>query len=336
MYLDHGKEQGGTLYPYMQSLLPDGVGKSTADATVHHPQEAFMKVTNGHWEVKDDEVQWGRKIGEGANAVIYKCKVRGVTCVGKRLKNGVHANSQSYKDLIMELDILTTVALQPHTNLVRFIGASISDPANPIIFEEYVNGPTLDNFLTARFGNRLGHKTLFSWSLDILKALDYLHNRNPIILHRDLKPANLMLTRDLTTVKLADFGMCKPVERAVRDVVKHHGHTGTLRYMAPEVLSQRLGNYNEKADIYSASLVLWYMATGLRPPDNNLQKIYERPDLQAIKWPNLERLVERMWAQDPNMRPSARECIDTMNAFPDKPDISHGITPDRVTCCTHQ
>jgi len=295
-----------------------------------------MKVTQGHWEVREDEVQWGQKIGEGANAVVFKCKVRGVTCVAKRLKKGMQARSQSYKDLIMELDILTTVALQPHSNLVRFIGASIWDPENPIIFEEYVNGPTLDRYLLARFGNRMGRKTIFSWSLDILKALDYLHSRDPIILHRDVKPANLMLTRDLTTLKLADFGMCKPVDRSVRDVVKHHGHTGTLRYMAPEVLSQRLGNYNEKADIYSASLVLWYLATCQRPPDNDLQRIYERPELEAVKWPSFEGLIQRMWAQDSNQRPSARECMDAMNAFPDKPDISSGIAPGRPTCCNLQ
>ena len=29
-----------------------------------------------------------------------------------------------------------------------------------------------------------------SWSLDIVRALDHLHNRNPIIMHRDLKPGN--------------------------------------------------------------------------------------------------------------------------------------------------
>ena len=81
-----------------------------------------------------------------------------------------------------------------------------------------------------------------SWSLDIVRALDHLHNRNPIIMHRDLKPgspcseavvcplsliliclalfsANMMLTKDLNTLKLADFGMSKKMSLEERTQV---------------------------------------------------------------------------------------------------------------------
>jgi serine/threonine protein kinase len=27
---------------------------------------------------------------------------------------------------------------------------------------------------------------VYGWTLDLLRALDFLHNRNPIIIHRDL------------------------------------------------------------------------------------------------------------------------------------------------------
>ena len=41
----------------------------------------------------------------------------------------------------------------------------------------------MSNFLELIFG-----LDFHSWSLDILRALDHLHNRNPIIMHRDVKP----------------------------------------------------------------------------------------------------------------------------------------------------
>ena len=88
-----------------------------------------------------------------------------------------------------------------------------------------------------------------SWSLDIVRALDHLHNRNPIIMHRDLKPgnapqcrvsrlvdvvylttypcstaANMMLSKDLNTLKLADFGMSKKMYHEERTQVLI-GHT---------------------------------------------------------------------------------------------------------------
>jgi len=44
--------------------------------------------------------------------------------------------------------------------------------------------------------------------------------------------------------------------------VINSGYTGTVRYMAPEVLMQDKGHYTEKVDIFSAGKVMWFMATG--------------------------------------------------------------------------
>lgn len=51
--------------------------------------------------------------------------------------------------------------------------------------------------------------------------------------HRDLKPGNLLLTKDLTRLKIADFGMCKIVNKGCS--AAGVGNTGTEAYMAPEV-----------------------------------------------------------------------------------------------------
>ena len=267
------------------------------DTTVHSPQTAFSNVQRGHWEVSPEEIELGPKIGEGANAVIMKAKFRQQNCVAKMLKSGVSGNTQAYKDLIMELEILTSVTAHP--NVVQFMGACIQTPEKPVVLEEYVDGPTLENFLQARRGKKLEKRTIYGWSLDLLRALDFLHNRNPIIIHRDLKPANILLTRDLGSLKLTDFGMSKKVDRAVRDTKQHKGYTGTVRYMAPEVISCQTGNYTEKCDIYSASLILWYIATCQRPPPNDINKVNERPTVTWIAWPSYESLVTSMWAHAP-------------------------------------
>jgi serine/threonine protein kinase len=254
-------------------------GVQQVDTTVHSPQAAFGNVQRGHWEVQPEEIKLGSKIGEGANANIYRASFREQNCVAKMLKSGVSINTQAYKDLIMELEILTTVTAHP--NVVQFLGASIRTPEKPVVLEEYVDGPNLEAFLSKRHGSRLEKRTIYGWSLDLLRALDFLHNRNPIIIHRDLKPANLLLTRDLSILKLTDFGMSKKVDRAQRDSKQHKGYTGTVRYMAPEVISQRTGNYNEKCDIYSASLIMWYIATCQRPPANDINRVNERPPIQV-------------------------------------------------------
>jgi serine/threonine protein kinase len=218
-----------------------------ADITVHCAKEIFCHVQEGQWEVKPEEIQRGDKIDEGANAVIVKAVFRGRLCAAKQLKNGVSTNTQAYKDLVTELDVLTS--LTAHPNIVQFLGASISFTDRPVMLEEYVRGPNLEKFLSGvnrahrqylegaylagRKDDKLERRTIFGWCLDLLKALDFLHDRNPIIMHRDLKPANLLLSGDLSVLKLADFGMAKKVDRARRDTAQHRGHTGTVRYTAP-------------------------------------------------------------------------------------------------------
>ena len=70
----------------------------------------------------------------------------------------------------------------------------------------------LGSFLARkRPGFDLGRARVHAWLLDILRALEHLHDRDPILIHRDVKPENLLLTHDRRTLKLADFGLAKTV-----------------------------------------------------------------------------------------------------------------------------
>jgi len=310
-------------------------GGQQIDTTIHNPVKVIHNVTAGHFEVHPEQISWGSKLGEGAMAQIFRARIKlpdgqVQECVAKKLKHGTESNSQAYKDLVMELDILTSV--QKHPNLVQFFGACIKDTNNPIILEEYVEGPNLEDFLSKRNGKRLPKPTLYKWSMDLLRALDFLHNRNPIIIHRDLKPANLMLTKDLELLKLADFGMSKKVDSAMRLQSTHKGHTGTLRYMAPEVANQRTGMYTEKVDIYGAALIMWYMSTCQRP-DLNKTDPTARPDLRLVGWDAFSNLIRNMWSHEPEQRPSAAVCIQQMTAFPDKPMPHEPVAPSQGCAC---
>jgi serine/threonine protein kinase len=43
-------------------------------------------------------------------------------------------------------------------------------------------------------------------------ALSFLHDRETPLVHRDIKAANLFCTADRKTLKLGDFGLCRPVK----------------------------------------------------------------------------------------------------------------------------
>ncbi|KAI3732387.1 hypothetical protein L1987_63592 [Smallanthus sonchifolius] len=81
------------------------------------------------------------------------------------------------------------------------------------------------------------------------EQLSYLHSKK--IVHRDVKTENMLLDT-YKTLKIADFGVARVEAQNPRDMT---GETGTLGYMAPEVLEGK--PYNRKCDVYSFGICLW-------------------------------------------------------------------------------
>eukprot|EP00961_Rhodomonas_salina_P159535 2148325-Rhodomonas_salina.3 len=137
-----------------------------------------------------------------------------------------------------------------------------------------------------------------------------------------MKPGNLLLTKDCTTLKLTDFGMGKVVKADQMDTVNHTGYTGTVRYMAPEVFTCVKGHYTEKADIYSAAIIMWYIATGQRPLLHGKHDLVWRPDTSQVEWPELRQVMVKAWDGDPSRRPSATELVREIAVLPGRPSAA--------------
>ena len=112
--------------------------------------------------------------------------------------------------------------------------------------------------------------------IEILEAVNYLHQQSPPIIHRDIKPANILFSdKGLKTgifFKLCDFGLAKLYEKSIDTTSVLHDDSeidesyddtamstsltrevGNNKYMAPEV---RTGHYDTKADIYSLGVAV--------------------------------------------------------------------------------
>ena len=99
--------------------------------------------------------------------------------------------------------------------------------------------------------------------MQLLQALAYLHQRQ--IIHRDLKPANVLVTMD-GQVKVLDFGLALSAEYAKQ---KSEGFSGTLSYMAPEVLRGEV--VTARSDLYAFGVIAYEMLSGQHPfPQENL------------------------------------------------------------------
>ena len=150
------------------------------------------------WEIPPWEliIFRDRLIGQGTYSNVYLAKWRETFVVAKVFKPEI---MESKKFLfIREIQILSKIH---HPNIVQFLGY-IDKPF--IIVMEYIPNNNLSYNIKS-----LKKKEKISIVIDILRALAYLHNRQPFgLIHRDIKPTNIILTKS-KIAKIADFGLSK-------------------------------------------------------------------------------------------------------------------------------
>jgi calcium-dependent protein kinase len=116
----------------------------------------------------------------------------------------------------------------------------------------------------------------------LLKALNHCHSMG--IVHRDIKAQNIMIVflnrnnqncemgklsnnpnEDPWHIKLIDWGIACKLKKGTKLSEK----SGSPLYMAPEVLQ---GLYDNKCDVWSCGVLLYYMLTGSFPFNGNSMK----------------------------------------------------------------
>jgi serine/threonine protein kinase/sugar lactone lactonase YvrE len=156
------------------------------------------------------------------------------------------------------------IAALNHPNIVTVHSVEQSGDLH-FMTMEYVEGRTLGEFI-AKGGMPLGR--LLGTAAQIVDAMIAAHGRG--IVHRDLKPANVMVGPH-DRVKVLDFGLAKLREgtddiaatQATRELTGEGKIVGTVAYMSPEQAEGK--PVDERSDIFSFGVILYELATGLRP-----------------------------------------------------------------------
>jgi serine/threonine protein kinase len=151
----------------------------------------------------------------------------------------------------------------------------------------------------------------------IVEGLKKIHDNK--VVHHDFHTGNILMSFDddfistygnsMCDVYISDMGLCGEVNNI--DETKIYG---VMPFVAPEVL--RGNPYTQAADMYSFSMIMYFIATGRQPFANCAHDIVLalnicdgiRPEINEQGTPKFYiDLMKRCWDPNPDNRPSVSE-----------------------------
>ncbi len=209
------------------------------------------------------------------------------------------------KQFMREAQILGRLS---HPNIVSIYDLGTNDDRSTYLVMEFVPGKTLESVMAAQGALPLARVGV--WAGDLANALNRAHRAG--IVHGDVKPANIFVT-DEGHIKLGDFG----IARYATQLSGTGKLVGTPAYLSPEQIKGETQDH--RSDIFSLGIILYQMATGVRPFDGSsvtavcAQIVAAEPPPPSRHNPQLpkefDRIVMRCLSKDPNARYASGESL---------------------------
>lgn len=276
-------------------------------------------LTEERWKKKYGHYLVVAELARGGMGIVYKAYHPGLKqhFALKVLIAGENASEEAIRRFHRE--VKNTASLK-HPGIIQIVDSG-QEGGEHYFAMEYVEGQTLNVLIKKHFPIREG-LILFR---KILESLHYAHNQG--IIHRDIKPENIFVTKD-GEPKIGDFGLAK--NRLIDSKTLKLTHTGavlgTPAYMSPEQASGQIEQLDEKTDIYSISVCIYYLLTKHRPFEadsfhNQIYKILNEEPSPPSKWnrdihKDLDTIVLKAMEKNKNNRyASAQEFADDLGRF---------------------
>jgi len=234
------------------------------------------KVIEDNGNVTYKKYKKGKFLGKGGFAKVYEITdlETKITDAVKIVEKASLKKTKAKQKLMSEIKIHNSLH---HDGIVKF-KKYFEDKENVYIILELCPNSSLNDIVKRR--KRLTEPEVKFYFYQLIVASQYMHDNS--IIHRDLKLGNLFCGNKMK-LKIGDFGLATKVSFQGE---KKRTICGTPNYIAPEVLSSKIGHSYE-VDLWSIGVILYTMLVG-RPPfeTSNVKTTYKRIKMNFYTFPD--------------------------------------------------
>ncbi|GET65215.1 kinase-like domain-containing protein [Rhizophagus irregularis DAOM 181602=DAOM 197198] len=223
-----------------------------------------------------------------------------------------HKNlNENLNEFLKEWEYHTSVLSSD--DIIYFYGFT-EDPntSKYMVVMDYANKGALRENLTRIVKNNWNQRLYMLYG--IISGLSRIHEEK--LIHCDFHDGNI-LNHNENKIYISDLGLCQPIKSFLKEYDIH----GIIPFMAPEVLRGK--SYTSASDIYSFSMIMWELTSGVPPFNNRAHDIQlslsickgERPEIIENTPQCYIDLMKKCWNEDPSERPSSKEVINIVKKW---------------------